>query len=100
MVNTRVRRKKINSFTTRRVNCTDWLLYETLTDLLLTELSLDQEIVTAADFTNFDKKTLKCFKKIELFLQESSEIGALSLADFSLNGDLLGAFVLKLILLH
>ncbi len=51
--------------------------YETLTDLLLTELSLDQEIVTAADFTKFDKKTLKCFKKIELFLQESSEIGTL-----------------------
>jgi len=48
--------------------------YEMLADLLAQELAEHQEIVTAEDFVEFDKKTMKCFKKIELFLQESAEI--------------------------
>lgn len=48
--------------------------YELLADLLAQELAEHQEIVTAEDFVKFDKKTMKCFKKIELFLQESAEI--------------------------
>lgn len=48
--------------------------YEMLADLLAQELAEHQEIVTAEDFVKFDKKTMKCFKKIELFLQESAEI--------------------------
>lgn len=50
--------------------------YEVLRDLLLHKLAPEQEIITSADFLKFDKKTLKCFKKIELFLKESSEIKA------------------------
>ncbi|BCA85426.1 DNA polymerase III subunit epsilon [Enterococcus saigonensis] len=48
--------------------------YEVLTDLLVQELNPEQEIVTPADFFKFEKKTLKYFKKIELFLNEISEI--------------------------